>query len=670
KGSHLYGQTCNNLSSLYHTMKQYKKAEELALEAKKVYEHELPEGHPSRTIQLNNLGQLYYSMGKYKVAETFFLQARQLWKKALGTEHPYYIANSDDLARVYWQSNQTGKANDIFTGVARSKYNQLNKIFDFTNESEKQLYLKNINGSSDEYYSFYYKKIPHNMAGQSFTISLANRNLILSSTQQTRQAIYNSGDTSLSKVYQEWTTIKAQLANLYSLGGTAKPETIKILEDKADVFEKELSRKSSVFKKLKKETDWHEIQKNLANNESAIEFVEFQLQDGNRWSDSILYVALVLKKDKDPLLVPLFEKNQLDSLLGKKSFDEVNTIHLRYTSPSLFNLVWQPIEKHLKGITKVYFAPAGKLFTISFGAIPINNNRLLSDKYHLIQLNTTAMVTSQVPQYLKPTDNLQLYGGIKYDPDTNALKVGASIHPSNFKTSHSLRDDLRGGKTFQYLPGTQEEVEEIKKLADRAGTQVSILSGINATEESLKSMNGASSPAILHIATHGFFFPDPATNQKDSVQRKFTTSGKAFKQSTNPLMRSGLLFAGSNNAWHGRFITGIEDGILTAYEVSTTLYLPNTKLVVLSACETALGDIEGSEGVYGLQRAFKIAGVQNLVMSLWKVPDAETSAFMQVFYTNLFNKLSVSDAFHKAQNAMKVKYRNEPYKWAAWVFIR
>ncbi len=134
-------------------------------------------------------------------------------------------------------------------------------------------------------------------------------------------------------------------------------------------------------------------------------------------------------------------------------------------------------------------------------------------------------------------------------------------------------------------------------------------------------------------------------------------------------MRSGLFFAGANNAWKGKPIQGVEDGILTSYEVSN-LYLPNTKLAVLSACQTALGDIQGNEGVYGLQRAFKIAGVQNLVMSLWKVPDAETAEFMQAFYKNIFEKQSINNAFYNAQTVMKNKYRAEPYKWAAWVLVR
>jgi CHAT domain-containing protein len=672
KETYNYGQSCNNLAVLYSDMGQLEKAKALALEAKAVYEKTLPDKeHPSRIINLNNLGQVYYMMGRYQDAESFFLQARQLWKKKLGENHPYSIANSEELARVYWNTNETTRANNLFTEVSRLKYRQLNKIFQFTNENEKQLYLKNINGSGDEYQSFFYKKMAYNKAAQPFALSLLNRNLILSSAQQTKQAIYNSKDVALTQSYNDWTNVKEQLANLYGKGSDAKTEQVKALEEKADVIEKELSRRSSAFKKLQRKSGWQDIRQALRQNEAAIEFVEFRLNDGKQETDSFLYAALLLKKGlSEPMLIPLFEKKQLDKLLDQGPSDEVSVINLRYSSPALFNMIWRPMEKYLAGITKIYFAPAGNLFRISFGALPMNAKQVLSDKYQLIQLNTTAAVTDQVQSHITATDKIQLYGGILYDADTASLKKAAMAYDNIDKPSRSVPDDLTRGKSFQYLPGTAEEVNAIKKQAEKTGVAIAVVSGINASEESLYSLNGSSSPAILHIATHGFFFPDPKKDTRDSIQRKFEISGRAFRESGDPLFRTGLLFAGANTTWRGQRINGIQDGIVTAYEVGTTMYLPNTKLVVLSACETALGDIEGSEGVYGLQRAFKMAGVQNLVMSLWKVPDAETSAFMQVFYRNMFNKQSVSDAFYNAQNSMKIKYRNDPYKWAAWVLVR
>jgi len=228
-----------------------------------------------------------------------------------------------------------------------------------------------------------------------------------------------------------------------------------------------------------------------------------------------------------------------------------------------------------------------------------------------------------------------------------------------------VSDDVTRGGSWQYLPGTEKEVNTIDSLGQQKKYAVFSKSGNVATEESIKALSGNASPVVLHIATHGFFFPDPKT---DTIKNKFA-SANVFRQSDNSLFRSGLLFAGANNAWTGKQIAGIDDGILTAYEVSN-LYLPNTKLVVLSACETGLGDIEGNEGVYGLQRAFKIAGVENLIMSLWKVPDLETGEFMQLFYKNIFDKQSITDAFYNAQAIMKNKYRNEPFKWAAWILVR
>lgn len=663
-----YGQTCNNLANLYTLMGRYKEAEALALEAQKIYEAQLPEGHASRTIQTNGMGELYAAMGEHKKAEAHFLQAREWWEKTLGKDHPYFIANSEQLSRVYWQTGETEKAAALIAAAAAAKYKGLSNVFYFTAEAEKEQYIKNISGSNDEYYSFYYKTSPRKAAEQMFNLSLAARNLILSSNRQTRQNIHSSGDSSLIKKYTEWSAIKERLSNLFARGDTTTA-LLKPLEEKADGIEKELARKSSAFKKAQTTATWQELQKNLMVNEAAIEFIRFRIFDGKDWVDSTIYGALILKKVGTPQFVRLFEKNALYALFRDQDANPATKTNALYTSPALYNTVWRSMEKNLTGITKIYFAPAGEMFNLSLAAMPLNSKQVLSDKYHLVQLASTASLTNKGSDFSATAQRMQLYGGVYYDADSTAMKAATVSYHTSAQTDRSFPDDLRGGKTFQYLTGTQQEVEAIKQQGVNAGAKVSALTAVDASEESLYALNGAASPNVLHIATHGFFFPEPGED-KDKLLQKFETVGKSFKQSSNPLMRSALVFSGANNAWQGRFVSGVEDGIATAYEISTRLYLPNTKLVVLSACETALGDVQGSEGVYGLQRAFSMAGAQNLVMSLWKVPDAETAAFMQNFYGALFAKQNVSEAFRTAQQAMKNKYRNEPYKWAAWVLVR
>jgi CHAT domain-containing protein len=178
------------------------------------------------------------------------------------------------------------------------------------------------------------------------------------------------------------------------------------------------------------------------------------------------------------------------------------------------------------------------------------------------------------------------------------------------------------------------------------------------------------SPRYVHVATHGFFFPDPEKNYDNMSMTMGNEQFIVFKMSDNPLNRAGLLFSGANTVWTGgERPEGLDDGILTAYEASN-LNLWNTELVVLSACETGLGEIKGSEGVFGLQRAFMAAGANYIIMSLWKVPDKETSEFMTKFYEGLFAGQTIPEAFNTTREYMKNKYRNEPYKWAAFVLVR
>ncbi|RLD63697.1 MAG: CHAT domain-containing protein [Bacteroidetes bacterium] len=179
------------------------------------------------------------------------------------------------------------------------------------------------------------------------------------------------------------------------------------------------------------------------------------------------------------------------------------------------------------------------------------------------------------------------------------------------------------------------------------------------------------------MATHGFFYPDPKEVQlEDSVietETEIVFRGgsrgfgvNSFVENSNPLMRSGLVFAGANDVWSRQESDSTDDGVLTAQEVAH-IDMRKTKLVVMSACETGLGDIKGSEGVYGLQRAFKMAGVDYMIMSLWQVPDKETEEFMTKFYKKLMKSNDIKQAFNETQKEMRTKY--DPYFWAAFVLI-
>jgi len=678
-----YAESCNNLAILYAAMGQYEKAEPLYLEAKQIREKVLGKQHPNYAQSCFNLAGLYFKMGQYEKAEPLYLEAKQIREKILGKRHPDYGESCNDLAILYWAMDQPLQAEREFKESFSVNAYNLFSVFQFTNEKEKTAFIKNILGEDDKAYSFYLSS--KLKSEQPYSLSLFHRNLILSSSEALQKQLFSANDTSLSNKYNEWINLRKYLSILYSKPFNERKEDVANLEENADQQEEELARFSSGFKKQRQKVEWKDIRDKLQADEASIEFASFHFTNGKRITDSIYYVALVLRKDKPlPSSVFLFDEKQLQNLLtstgNKTTNDGVMKLYGSRGAgvnsnlaigKSIYELVWKPLEKELTGIKTIYFAPAGILHRIAFAALPVNKKEVLSDRFRLVQLASTASAVDQQPSFITSSDNLQLYGGIKYDADSTELKQTIRLYENNTKkeNTRSIPDDLTRNGSFDYLPGTESEIEVIEKLAAAQQIHVVALSGIKATEESFKALDGKASPSVIHIATHGFFFPDPKVEQKNNFQGSPETNGSVFRRSDNALFRSGLLFTGANIAWQGKPIEGIEDGILTAYEVSN-LYLPNTKLAVLSACETALGDIQASEGVYGLQRAFKIAGVQNLIMSLWKVPDAETVEFMQAFYKNLFAGKSISNAFYRAQTALKNKYRSDPYKWAAWVLVR
>ena len=417
------------------------------------------------------------------------------------------------------------------------------------------------------------------------------------------------------------------------------------------------------------------IVQHLSKDEAAVEFIRFRLYNKS-WTDSIIYAAIILLSGKNnAMFIPLFEENELKKLMQFSNNSGEAAVNYLYppahrgteVSNSLYKLIWQPLQSLLDNINTVFYAPCGLLYKISFAALHTNDNKLLIEKYDLKQLLCTRSLALTAAEKTN-VKTASLWGGINYDITfsssvnspgernaTDSFFIIPSYELNTFNKDHSPA-------AWQPLPGTKTETEKILLLLKEKNIESELESGTAASEEEFKKMDGAS-PALIHIATHGFVLP-PTTTLK--TNKEFLYETNSFTAQQSPMFRSGLLLAGANAIWTGnRSKPDTDDGVLTAYEISQ-LDLSNTLLITLSACETALGDIEeDNEGVYGLQRAFKMAGAKQILMSLWKVPDAQTTQLMVLFYASILQGNDENTALRKAQLIMKEKY--SPYYWAGFV---
>ena len=390
-----------------------------------------------------------------------------------------------------------------------------------------------------------------------------------------------------------------------------------------------------------------------------------------------MYAAYILnKKDSVPVFVPLCEERQLKMLFDSAGNTATGMVSSFYRGTELksksaatalgndlYNLVWAPLEPYLKGIKKVSYSPAGKLYSIAFHALRIDSSTVLMDKYRLKQFTGTRQVALQDQHSaIKKPESITLFGDAIFTLDSAAIVKGKNKNEGIASTVYAPPNRGTRGGTWVDLPGTAQEVKIIKQVFEKNKITSALFTQSGASEENLKALSG-NSPQVLHIATHGFFLPEPELTKKETM----ANNENSYSLAVDPLLRSGLILSGGNYAWSGKTpIEGVEDGIATAYEISQ-LNLSNTELVVLSACETALGDVKGSEGVFGLQRAFKMAGVKKLIVSLWQVPDKETAELMTAFYTYWMKGKTIEEAFAKSQADMRKKYA--PFYWAAFVLV-
>jgi len=601
---------------------------------------------------LCNLGFLAKLKGDFQEAIEKFEEAKQL-TTGLSANIQKRSALLG-LFSTYLMTDKFDKAAAELTEVVELRRNDIRVNFAVLAEHEKELYFSTMAEDFMNIYSFasYRKDENPRILEMAFDNALQLKGFLLKSSKALRESILSSKDEELLNTYDSWMGLKRQLADAYAQGGA-----VDSLEHLATNFEKDLTIRSKSFSKYSKSTNvnWKDIKNKLSKDEVALEFIAFNSQFSNAES-SLHYAVLVVEPDsKHPKMIELCSAKDLDEVLGTteaKNFKYINNLYgtSSQTNKELYNLIWSPIEEELEGVKTIYFSPEGSLHKVSFAALSSEDNAFLSDRYDLVQLSSTGEILHSSPFKLRQNSKATLFGGVKYSTD---------------KTEHVI---------WTYLPGSLSEIDSIKSaLPDKM--DVDFFSKADATEENFKA--AASESQFLHLASHGFFYPDPELvreqTKKELDEENVNFRGGIvnygiwnFVNNKNPLMRSGVVLAGANDVWDRDVFEEGEDGVLSAQEV-TTLNMRNTDLLVLSACETGLGDIKGSEGVYGLQRAFKMAGVRYLIMSLWQVPDKETAEFMSLFYKNLFELKDIRAAFASTQKVMRAKY--DPYFWAAFILV-
>lgn len=709
-----YAQVLDNLASTYAATSDYKKAEPIYQQALAIRKRMLGEMHPDYANSLSNLGvlylltdhfelaqklfrqmidiyvnrkdhpelyakafhslaELYRRSGDFKNAEIYYQKSLMLLKNTLGEKHPDNAYALLGLGVLKAQTGNYTQAENLLDSSITLMFDHVQNNFINLSESEKIQWwdeeatryqmAPSLLVSNPNYSASFLKK--------TFARQMQLKGLILNDGKKMLEQVRKNGNPELKSLLSQWQTNKATLASQYSMPVNDRLNVLDSLEKATTALEKQINQRSADFRlaQIQSEPGFEEIRHALHADEAAIEFIRFTYFNQYQ-TDSVLYAAFIVKPGlKDPKFIVLCSEKKLASLLDAGNNSSANFVATLYRgldgrsntqsinkSDSLHKLVWLPIQTYLEDVKTIHLAPAGLLNRVAFNALASDSGKYLIDRYHLRQYTSIASVTDRV----KITESgnkrdILLYGGVDFEASS---AVGS---PDKAVNSFGGVTRSGSGSAWASLSGTLTEVKSIKELCAGKKIPASIVAGAAATEESFKALSGHS-PGILHLSTHGFSLPDASKNSNDNFY------SNAFSSAENPLLRSGIILAGANNAWKGgHTVAGKEDGILTAYEIAS-LDLGNTNLVVLSACETALGDIRGTEGVFGLQRAFRLAGVKQMVLSLWQVPDKETIELMTLFYNGILTGIPPADALNQAQQTMRKKY--PVYYWAAFVLIQ
>jgi CHAT domain-containing protein len=609
-------------------------------------------------------------MGDYKRAEQLFKEAHELSGRIFNNRNIKLAFANQTLGNLYKTTKNYKLAEDYFKKALEVFINVINDYFPLLSESEKKNFWATQSEAFEAFYSFGSEsstEIP-TVASEMYDLQLYSKALLFNSSIKIKNRIINSKDSALISLYDKLTEKKELLASIYSMPELTRKQKgfdLDSIEQSALTLEKQLSLKSEDFKLSyeKKKVTWKLIQGLLKPDEAAVEVIRFRYFDKIKWTDTIFYAFLIVTNDTEehPDMIVFKNGNKLEN----EYYNEYrNLIKIKTKDAVSYDRFWGPLNEKLKNYKKIYFSPDGVYNRLNPSTLMMPDGKFLLDFYDIQQINSTKDILLgfyKAKQESNIFNNAVLIGNPNFSlAEQKVIEIANQIRSEgNPKVIEPLLADTRG-IVLTNLPGTEKEIKNIEQFLSGKSWEVKTFLSDQAVKASVKTVQ---SPRILHIATHGLFLEDVEKGGKEvfGIEKD--------KLIDNPLLRSGLFFTGADNYLKSEVSgkTDDENGILTAFE-AMNLNLDKTELVVLSACETGLGEIQNGEGVFGLRRAFQQAGARTVLMSLWKVNDEATQALMSQFYSYWITGMTKREAFTTAQQEVRKKYP-DPYFWGAFVMV-
>jgi tetratricopeptide (TPR) repeat protein len=654
----------NNLALLYYSQGNYPQAEPLYQQALAIKKKALGDEHPDTATSLSDLALLYKSQGNYQKAEPLYQQALAIYRKVLGNEHPYTANSLNHLGVLSLATDRLALAIDYFKEGTNIEEINLSKFLNnIGDESRKQAYINTFSNSIHFTISLHLNFASNNPQASelAFTTILRRKGRVLDVMSDIVANLRQNSNPQTEALFNNLAEKRSQLTSLIYQGIgdrslTAYQELITNLEENIRGLETDLFNQSVQFRAINQSITLEEVQKAIPDNTVLVEYMVYYPFNPktNQWGKS-RYAAYILHSKGKPQGVDLGETETIDKLvenfrlyLAYGNTSEPSELkNLSSYAQQLHHLIFEPLLPLLKDKKTLLISPDSQLNLIPFAALQNNQGKYLLEEYSISYL-TSGRDLLQLQTQFSPQSETIIIANPTYDLDLDRSLMASASRGGNRRAGDL--DSLKW--CCDALPHTKGEAEAIIPLLSNPVVYM-------GNEALVENITKIKAPKILHLATHGFFLPDI---QKLSPQLLTNQNlNNQITQSENPLLRSGLAFTGFNPNKNKM------DGALTALDASS-LYLWGTKLVVLSACQTGVGDVHNGDGVYGLRRAFVLAGVESQLMSLWDVFDEATKDLMTQYYQRLSKGEGRAEALRQVQLQMlRSDNLNHPVFWAAFI---